>query len=150
MTPNSRFDQHLRGELDLTDDEARGYGLFRDLGCVSCHQGINLGGNMFQRFGVMADAFDRPLVELDYGRMLVTGDEADAHVFRVPSLRNVAVTGPYFHDGSAPTLTEAVQTMARVQLGYALEPGETDDLVAFLNTLTGTWEGQVLASDVSP
>ena len=140
----------LRGELELEPLEQRGLTLFLELGCASCHQGMNVGGNMYQRFGVMEGAFDRPTVELDYGRQLVTGDDRDAHVFRVPSLRNVAVTAPYFHDGSAPELSDAVQKMARVQLGYRLDTEETDAIVAFLHTLTGEWQGKPLTAGGAP
>ena len=148
ITPDSRFDRHLRGEIELTDEEAEGYALFKSVGCISCHQGINVGGNLFQRFGVMADAFDgRPLTERDMGRYLLTGDADDAHVFRVPSLRNVAVTAPYFHDGSAATLEQAVSHMARVQLGYLLSDREVELIVAFLRTLTGEVDGRPLAPE---
>ena len=150
VTPDSDFDRFLRGEEPLGELQAEGFALFGDLGCVSCHQGINLGGNMFQRFGVMEDPFDRPVLEADKGRMLITGEEEDLHVFRVPSLRNVALTAPYFHDGSAPDLDAAVRRMARVQLGYTLEDSEADALVAFLGSLTGTWEGQPLAPALAP
>lgn len=137
-TPDSRFDRFLRGELALSPTERAGYERFRQVGCSSCHQGINLGGNLLQRFGVFDDPYDgRPLTQEDYGRVGLTGDPADAFVFRVPSLRNVAVTGPWFHDGSARTLHEAVGTMARVQLGFTLAPDEVDEIVAFLETLTG-------------
>lgn len=147
ITPDSRFDRHLRGEIDLTDDERRGYALFKSVGCITCHQGINVGGNLFQRFGVVEDAFDgRPLTENDMGRYLVTGDEDDAFVFRVASLRNVAITAPYFHDGSAATLEEAVSHMARVQLGYLLDDEEVRLIVAFLHTLTGQLDGRPLAA----
>ncbi|MFW5920695.1 MAG: cytochrome-c peroxidase [Polyangiales bacterium] len=148
ITPNSRFDRYLRGEIELTEREARGYELFKTVGCKTCHQGINVGGNLFQRFGVVEDAFEgRPITERDMGRYLVTGDEDDAHVFRVPSLRNVEVTAPYFHDGSAETLEEAVEHMGRVQLGYLLTDEEVKDIVAFLRTLTGTLHGTSLAKD---
>ncbi|MGB8700390.1 MAG: cytochrome c peroxidase, partial [Thermosynechococcaceae cyanobacterium] len=99
-TPNSRFDQFLRGnKLALSSTEQEGYRLFKDYGCVSCHQGINAGGNLFQRFGVMGDYFkDRGnITPADLGRFNVTQDPADRFVFRVPSLRNVALTAPYFH-----------------------------------------------------
>lgn len=145
ITPDARFDRYLRGELELRPDEARGYALFRSVGCVSCHQGINVGGNLFQRFGVMQDAFDgREPSERDYGRMLVTGREDDAFVFRVPSLRNVALTAPYFHDGSAATLEEAIAHMGRVQLGAALREDEIADIAAFLRSLTGEYQGTPL------
>lgn len=139
VTPNSPFDRYLEGDEDALDDAARrGLALFVSVGCASCHQGINIGGNLFQRFGVMEDAFGgRELRATDYGRMMLTGRPEDAHVFRVPSLRNVALTAPYFHDGSAETLPEAVRHMARVQLSCGLEDAEVDDLVAFLESLTG-------------
>ncbi len=150
ITPGSRFDRFLMGELPLEPEEERGYELFKSVGCATCHQGVNVGGNMFQRFGVIDDAFEgRELQERDYGRMLVTGREEDAFVFRVPSLRNVAITAPYFHDGSAATLEEAVVHMGRVQLGYTLDADEVDAIVAFLHTLTGTFDGVSLA-EVSP
>jgi cytochrome c peroxidase len=140
ITPDCDFDRYLRGEIPQTEAQQAGYRLFREVGCSSCHQGINLGGNMFQRFGVMEDAFGgRPLTNEDYGRMQVTGDEADAFVFRVPSLRNVALTAPYFHDGSAATLPEAIRHMATVQLGVPLSEVEIQQIQAFLESLTGTY-----------
>jgi cytochrome c peroxidase len=148
ITPDSRFDQFLRGDLALESLEMEGYTLFREVGCATCHQGINLGGNMFQRFGVVESPYDRPLVEKDYGRMMLTGEIEDEYVFRVPSLRNIALTAPYFHDGSATTLDAAVQRMARVQLGYRLSPDESAALVAFLHTLTGTYQGEPLSMGV--
>lgn len=148
-TPNSRFDAFLRGDVDaLSPDERRGYALFQELGCVSCHQGSNVGGNVFQRFGVMRDYFagrtgPQP-TGAELGRFSVTHDAADRFVFRVPSLRNVAHTAPYFHDGSAPTLEEAVDTMASVQLGVELTTSQTTLVVAFLKTLTGEYNGHPL------
>jgi cytochrome c peroxidase len=139
-TPGARFDRFLRGELALSEQEARGYTMFREYGCISCHQGVNVGGNMFQRFGVMRDYFsERGHVEkADLGLYNATEREEDRHVFRVPSLRNVALTAPYFHDGSADTLLAAVQTMARYQLGRELSRIQAADIVAFLTTLTGS------------
>jgi cytochrome c peroxidase len=146
VTPNSRLDRHLRGELQLSAAEQRGYDLFRSYGCISCHQGINVGGNLLQRFGIMGDYFaDRGRREpADLGLYEVTQEPEDLHVFRVPSLRNVAKSAPYFHDGSAATLEEAVRDMARYQLGRRLEPEETGALVAFLETLSGELEGRPL------
>ena len=143
ITPNSRFDRYLRGELKLAANEQRGYAAFRDFGCITCHQGINVGGNMFQRFGVMRDYFaDRGgLREPDLGLYAATHDEADRFVFRVPSLRNVALTAPYFHDGSVTTLEEAARTMARYQLGRELGDGDANDIAAFLRALTGELHG---------
>jgi cytochrome c peroxidase len=143
-TPDSRFDQYLRGARDaLTESEQHGYTLFKAYGCAACHQGVNLGGNMFQKFGVFPD---RPAGRAsgDLGRYHVTRVARDQGVFRVPSLRNVAVTGPYFHDGRAATLEQAVDTMARVQLGRTLRSGEIDLIVQFLGTLTGRYRGRLL------
>jgi cytochrome c peroxidase len=140
-TPNAPFDRYLRGETSALDEQARaGWELFQELGCVSCHQGINIGGNMFQRFGVMDDYFAPPrppLLPADNGREQITHDPRDRHVFRVPSLRNVALTAPYFHDGRTATLTDAVHVMVRYQLGRTIEDTEVAQLVAFLESLTG-------------
>lgn len=146
-TPNSRFDQFLRGNnAALTTTEQAGYNLFKSYGCVSCHQGMNVGGNLFQRFGVMGDYFaDRGNVTpVDLGRFNATQDPADRHVFRVPSLRNVAVTPPYFHDGSAQTLEQAVTIMGKYQLGRSLSRSEVDQIAQFLRTLTGQYQGKQL------
>ncbi len=145
-TPNSAFDKYLGGETHaLTTNELNGYRLFKDFGCASCHQGSNIGGNMFQKFGIFSGP---PAANAendgDLGRFTLTGKEADKGVFRVPSLRNVAVTAPYFHDGRVSTLAEAVSIMARSQLGRTLTPNDTESLVAFLNTLTGEYNGQKL------
>lgn len=139
-TPSSRFDRFLRGEHDaLSADERDGYALFKGYGCISCHQGINVGGNLVARFGVMKDLAARaPLKDSDLGRYNVTKRESDRFVFRVPSLRNVALTAPYFHDGSTPTLEEAVIEMAELQLGDSLTGEQADLIVAFLGSLTGS------------
>ena len=147
LTPNSRFDQYLLGNTEiLTLQEKYGYQRFKDYGCIACHQGINIGGNMFQKFGVMGDYFKargNP-VEADLGRYLMTQDEDDRHVFKVPSLRNVAVTAPYFHDASAKTLEEAVDVMFKYQLGRNPNQEDKDLIVQFLKTLTGEWAGKPL------
>lgn len=145
-TPNSRFDRYLRGDQTAMNDlELAGYRRFMDYGCASCHQGINIGGNLFQRFGVMRDYFaGREPNQADLGRFNVTGRAEDRHVFKVPSLRNVAVTPPYFHDASANTLKKAVIVMARYQLGRELSNNDILSIVAFLQTLTGEWQGQPL------
>lgn len=145
LTPNSRFDRFLRGDLSaLAPQEEAGYLKFKSYGCVSCHQGVNIGANLFQRMGVIGDYFaDRGnITRADLGRFNVTGLESDRHVFKVPSLRNVAVTAPYFHDGSAATLEEAVAVMAKYQLGRPLPPEDLADIVKFLGTLTGELEGK--------
>ncbi len=135
----SRFDRWLAGdERAISSDELAGYRIFKRHGCVACHQGVNIGGNLFQRFGVMADYFAARgnITRADQGRFNVTGREEDRHLFKVPSLRNVALTAPYFHDGSAATLEEAVRVMGRFQLGMDLPPRDVRQIVAFLNSLT--------------
>jgi cytochrome c peroxidase len=147
ITPNSPFDRFLRGDGQaLTEQQLAGYRLFKAYGCVACHQGVNIGGNMFQKFGVARDYFaDRGHVTTsDLGRFNVTGLERDRYRFKVPSLRNVALTAPYFHDGSAATLEQAVNIMARYQLGRTLPPHDRDLIVGFLRTLTGEYGGEVL------
>ncbi len=146
LTPNSRFDRYLLGEKEaLSDEELDGYRHFVDYGCVSCHQGAGIGGNMFKRFGVMDDFFkNRPPSKADQGRFNVTGLEEDRHVFKVPSLRNVAITFPYFHDGSAQTLDDAVKVMGQYQLGRSLSDKDVQSISAFLRTLTGEWQGKPL------
>jgi cytochrome c peroxidase len=144
-TPNSRFDRFLRGDTAaLTQQEVAGYETFKSFGCVSCHQGANVGGNMYQRFGVMEQPAAGNGLMLDLGRFELSADESDKHVFRVPSLRNVDVTAPYFHDGSVASLEGAVVIMGRYQLGRNLTRSEIDLLTAFLATLTGEYQGRVL------
>jgi cytochrome c peroxidase len=134
VTPGSRFDRWLMGEADaITPEELAGYQLFKSLGCVSCHQGVNVGGNLFQRHGIF-----QPI------------GSAEPLLVRVPSLRNVATTPPYFHDGSAPTLSDAVRTMGIAQLGHVLLDQQIAPIVAFLNTLTGTYRGQTVAPATGP
>jgi cytochrome c peroxidase len=126
LTPGSRFDRWLEGDVNaITAEEFAGYQLFKSLGCVSCHQGGNVGGNMYQRHGVF-----HPLAS------------PKPEIVRVPSLRNVAVTPPYFHDGSAATLSKAVHAMGYAQLDRTLTDEQTEAIVAFLNTLTGTYLGK--------
>lgn len=140
VTSDSPFDRWLSGDRGAISSEARrGYELFESRGCASCHQGVLVGGNMFQRLGIMKPYFtDTSAVrDADLGRFALTGRERDRHVFRVPSLRNVALTAPYLHDGSQPTLATVVSVMASFQLGRDLEPDQIDRIVAFLETLTG-------------
>ena len=135
VTPNARFDQWLKGDDDaITDQELNGYLLFKNSGCVACHNGPNLGGNSFQRMGLV-----EPYVTDNEtaGRAGVTGQDIDRMNFKVPTLRNVELTYPYFHDGGAKTLSEAVDIMGRLQLGKKFEKNEIEDIVAFLKTLTG-------------
>ncbi|MBF0273352.1 MAG: c-type cytochrome [Magnetococcales bacterium] len=145
ITPNSRFDRYLRGDPQaITEEEKAGYALFKGLGCVSCHQGVNLGGNMYHHSGVFVglESGDADTEDAERDRFAVTGVQKDRRVFKVPGLRNVARTAPYFHDGRGATLEEAVTDMARGQLGRAIAVGDRDRLVAFLRTLDGTLYGE--------
>jgi cytochrome c peroxidase len=135
VTPNSRFDQWLLGKKDaLTAKELAGYKIFKDSGCTACHNGEAVGGNSFQKMGVVEPYKSTSAAE---GRSAVTGKDADRFNFKVPTLRNVELTYPYFHDGAANTLPEAVDTMARIQLGKKYTKDENEKVVAFLKTLTG-------------
>ncbi|HED35490.1 MAG TPA: cytochrome B6 [Gammaproteobacteria bacterium] len=146
ITPNSRFDQYLRGDDSaLTYDEMYGYRLFKYYGCIACHQGINAGGNVFQKFGLFDNYFKHRgnITKADYGLMNVTGNEKDKFVFRVPSLRNIAVTGPYLHDGSTNKLKDVISIMARFQLGVNIPDNHISNIEKFLHTLTGEYRGQI-------
>ena len=135
VTPNSRFDKWLMGDDNaINQTELAGYELFKGSGCVACHNGPAVGGNSYQKMGLVVPYKTANKAE---GRIAVTGDEADRFVFKVPTLRNIELTYPYFHDGGAATLMEAVETMGRVQLGKTFTHGEKTKIVAFLKTLTG-------------
>jgi cytochrome c peroxidase len=138
VTP-SPFDAYLEGQSDAFSATARsGLQKFINTGCVMCHSGVGVGGGMYQKFGVVEDYWVATgSTSIDKGRFDVTKDPNDLYVFRVPSLRNVAKTAPYFHDGSVSTLPEAVKVMARVQLGITLSDADVRDIVAFLESLTG-------------
>jgi cytochrome c peroxidase len=136
VTPNSRFDKWLLGDKDaLTTDEFRGWILFKQSGCTACHNGSAAGGNTFQKMGIV-EPYKSTSPAAD-GRFAVTGKDADRFNFKVPTLRNVELTYPYFHDGEAQTLTEAVDIMGRLQLGKKFTDEENAQIVAFLKTLTG-------------
>ena len=140
ITPNSRFDQWLRGDTEaLNEQEKEGYALFKRYGCVSCHQGAAVGGNMFQVFGVINDYFRKRgnITDADLGRFNVTGNEVDKHAFKVPSLRMAAHTAPYLHDGSAKTLRDAVDAMFEFQLGREAPDEDKEAIVTFIKTLAG-------------
>jgi len=140
ITPNSRFDKFLRGDAGaMTAAEKTGYTKFKQFGCIACHQGVNIGGNMFQKFGVMGNYYEQRgnPTRADLGRYQVTKLDNDRNVFKVPSLRNVALTAPYFHDGSAKTLEDAVDVMFKYQLGRIASRADKDSIVLFLRTLTG-------------
>ena len=139
-TPNSPFDRWLMGEEDaIGAPEKRGYALFKHYGCSSCHQGANVGGNMFQVFGVLNDYFRKrgEITDADLGRYNVTGNPEDRHSFKVPSLRMAALTAPYLHDGSAATLRDAVDAMFEFQLGREAPDEDKEAIVAFIESLAG-------------
>ena len=147
ITPNAPIDLYLRGDENaLTDNEKKGYVLFKSYGCIACHQGRNIGGNMYQLFGVLNNYFEKRgnLTKADFGRFNVTQKPEDKHVFKVPSLRNIALTAPYLHDGSAKELEDIVAIMAKFQLGRRMPTADRDLIVLFLKTLTGTYQGQSL------
>jgi len=146
-TPNSKFDKYLRGEKNiLTSEEKEGYSLFKEIGCISCHQGVNLGGNLYQTVGITDDYFKDKggAGELDQGLFLKTNKEEDKLKFKVPSLRNIAITYPYLHDGRYRSLNEVVSMMSKYQLGKQISEDETEKIISFLNTLTGEYKGQLL------
>ena len=136
----SAFDRFLRGEDNMLSAEAQtGLRTFIEVGCAACHAGAGVGGHMYQKFGLVEDYWKATgSIRVDKGRAEVTNDPADLYVFKVPSLRNVAMTPPYFHDGSVSTLPAAVRVMARVQLAKTLSDEQVTAIVAFLEALTGT------------
>jgi cytochrome c peroxidase len=152
-TPNSKFDRFLRGEKNSLDgEEEAGYRLFKELGCITCHQGVNVGGNMYEKIGLVENYFEHRgnIEQADLGRYNLTKDEEHRYEFRVPSLRNVALTAPYFHDASAVDLEGAVAVMGKYQLGVDLKPDQIARIVKFLNTLTGEYEGRSLSEATMP
>ncbi|MEA2091849.1 MAG: cytochrome c peroxidase [Campylobacterota bacterium] len=134
ITPNSKFDKYLRGEIKLTKDEKDGYILFKQNGCITCHNGINIGGNSFQKMGTFVEyEFKNSYPD----RSKITNNPNHKNVFKVPTLRNINKTAPYFHDGSAKTLRDSINTMAKYNLGVELEDEEIDKIILFLKTLDG-------------
>ncbi|WP_236848376.1 cytochrome-c peroxidase [Campylobacter sp. P091] len=139
ITPNSPFDRYLNGDENAISSQAkRGWEAFKSNGCVACHQGQNVGGTMYQKIGI----FEPYPNQENLGRYEITKVESDKMVFKVPSLRNVAKTAPYYHDGSIPTLDACVQFMAYYQLGKFLDQQTVEDIVAFLESLTGEYNEQ--------
>lgn len=153
VTPGSRFDLWLAGDdRALTPEELEGYGLFKSSGCTACHNGPLLGGNSYRKMGVVEPYRANSPAE---GRSAVTGKDADRFSFKVPTLRNVELTYPYFHDGEAETLGDAVQVMGRIQLGRSYSESDNRKIVAFLKSLTGRQPEIVLpvlppSSDATP
>ncbi|MBX9685405.1 MAG: cytochrome-c peroxidase [Candidatus Obscuribacterales bacterium] len=153
LTPGSRFDKYLGGDLKaLTDDEKAGFELFKKHECASCHAGPALGGLSYEKMGVKKDYFkDRgDIKDVDYGRFNVTHSLADKFRFKVPTLRNIEFTYPYFHDGSARTLEQAVKIMSEYQLDKALSPSEIKQVSAFLRSLSGNLNAKPLSGSKSP
>jgi len=141
ITPNASFDRYLRGDKKALSNEAKeGYTLFKTKGCILCHQGMNIGGNMYNKFGIYTDENGT-----DLGRYDVTHRERDKYFFKVPSLRNVERTAPYFHDGSEPSLRKAVLIMSEYQLGRKMTNDEVNKILAFLKSLNGE-----LPKDIEP
>jgi len=133
ITPNAPFDLYLKGDKDAISKEAKeGYELFKTKGCIACHQGVNVGGELFNKFGVFDDANLS-----DLGRYEITKRESDKGYFKVPTLRNIAQTAPYFHDGRTSDLSEAVRLMANYQLGRKMNDSEVVKIVLFLKSLSG-------------
>ena len=151
LTP-APFDAYLAGNQDALSTAAlAGLAKFTNTGCVTCHNGAGVGGGMYQKFGVVEDYWKATASDpIEKGRANATKDPADLYVFRVASLRNVAMTPPYFHDGSVATLPEAVKVMARVQLGVILSDADTRDIVAFLEGLTGELPANFATAPVLP
>lgn len=147
ITTNSRFDRYLLGDSSaINEQEKQGYQLFKSYGCVACHQGRNVGGNMFMKFGVFGNYYanDKPGKNVNLGRYNISGDNNDRYVFRVPSLRLAVITAPYFHDGSVDTLANAIQIMAKYQLGRDIPLEDINSIIAFLETLPGEYLGTPL------
>ena len=151
LTPNSSFDKYLKGDKNaLTADEVAGYELFKKNDCATCHVGENLGGQSYELMGIMADYFGDRGTELtneDNGRNKETNLPRDKHRFKVPGLRNVALTAPYFHDGTRATLAEAVAAMGKYEVGVELADVDVAKIMAFLKALTGEYKGKILTND---
>ena len=155
VTPNSPFDRYLKGDKEaMTAEQIEGYEMFKEFNCATCHAGVNMGGLSYELMGQRADYFkDRELTKKsgltdgDNGRFAQTGNERDRFRFRTPGLRNVALTYPYYHDGSIETLEEAVSSMAQYQVGVKLNDQQVNTITAFLKALNGQYEGQELKND---
>ena len=150
ITPNAPFDAYLLGNEGAISAQAKqGYELFKKYDCATCHVGPNLGGESYELMGLRNHYFAERGVELtveDDGRYKQTQQERDRHRFKVPGLRNVALTWPYYHDGTRTTLADAVRDMGKYQSGVELNEQQVDDMVAFLNTLTGEYQGKPLTN----
>lgn len=140
VTPNSPFDRFLKGDKSaISEDAKKGYLLFKNHGCITCHQGPNVGGNLYQHFGIYKDYFTTRgnITKPDLGLYNVTGKEEDKFVFKVPSLRNIVYTGYYLHDGSIVSLTDTINLMAIYQIGEPIPNQEIALITKFLESLSG-------------
>ncbi len=150
ITPDSPFDMYLKGINSAISSQAKhGYEIFKNIGCASCHNGVGVGGISFAKMGLQRNFFedrlDKALTNADFGRFNFTHNQNDRFFFKIPLLRNIALTGPYFHDGSAKTLKEAVIEMVKYQTpDHKIPDQDVDDILAFLNSLTGKYQGQSL------
>jgi cytochrome c peroxidase len=138
LITKDKFDEFQKGNIDLTEQELRGFNLFVQTGCASCHNGFLFGGNSYQKVGVIEPYIPDGKITEDLGLYNITKKEDDKYFFKVPSLRNAQWTYPYFHDGKVKTLKEAISIMAQIQLGKKLEASEVEDIEAFLKTMTGS------------
>lgn len=158
ITPNSDFDRYLKGDSKaMTAEQIEGYALFKDYNCATCHVGVAMGGQSYELMGARADYFkDRDmneksgLTDADNGRWAQTKVERDRYRFKTPTLRNVALTAPYYHDGSVTLLDKAIEMMSRYQVGRTMKPEEVKKVEAFLHALTGEYKGQKLTLAPSP
>lgn len=133
ITPNSPFDKYLRGDKNaISKEQKQGYELFKNQGCIACHHGVNVGGNLYAKFGLISK-----LQSDSKGRYEVTKNELDKYYFKVPTLRNIELTSPYLHDGRIEELEDIVKFMAHYQLGKSLSEEEVKKIVLFLKSLTG-------------
>ncbi|MEA1915196.1 MAG: cytochrome c peroxidase [Campylobacterota bacterium] len=139
ITPNSRFDQYLRGDKSaLSEEELEGFNLFKKNGCTACHNGVNIGSNLYQRVGILKPyVHDESDTTHELGRYNVTKKEHDKYLIKVPTLRNIELTAPYLHNGKMKTLKSAVDFMLRYQVGIKPDNEDTQKIVKFLKTLTG-------------
>ena len=155
VTPNSAFDRYLKGDKQaLTAEQVEGYDLFKKYDCATCHAGVNMGGLTYELMGQRDNYFeDRELTlksgltDGDNGRYAQTKVERDRYRFKTPTLRNVALTWPYYHDGSVQTLNEAITKMAKFQVGHEMKPEEAQKVESFLQALTGEYKGKLLTND---
>ena len=155
ITPNCAFDKYLKGDKDaLTAEQIEGYAIFKEYNCATCHTGVNMGGLSYEMMGQRANYFqDREtnmksgLTDSDNGRWAQTQVERDRYRFKTPTLRNVALTWPYYHDGSVETLEEAIAMMSKYQVGKEMPADKVAKVKSYLDALTGEYQGKLLVND---